>query len=410
MRLDIHCAGGVTSVDENAAGGFTLTLTENHQGQEGWCPGVIPAGDVSSGVQWCTVPYGASTTGSSSIATSVSIPTTAVRAARRRSRSTSSRSRRPVGRPVRSSQPHPPIGSESLARPNDMPEWRSTYRGGRRQRRSRSGVPPDRALRAQGSDRAPQREPIVLMGTTAFLLATFAVPGMAIGSFSNVVVSRLPLRLPIGTSRSRCMGCSNEIAARDNIPILSFLLLRGRCRSCGSTIPWRYPAVEAMTAVLVALCGLAFGLTLDALVAAPFCAVLVVFSAIEIEHGLVPDRLALPAVAVALVAQTALHPSPRWAVSALAAALCLAAAAVNGSVSTGRLGLAALLGAVLGPVVVVALIFGYAGALALAAVSSDHVGRRPFETAVPLAPFLSASSIVALLVSAPILAHSAVGL
>ena len=62
MRLDIHCAGGVTSVDENAAGGFTLTLTENHQGQEGWCPGVIPAGDVSSGVQWCTVPYAASTT------------------------------------------------------------------------------------------------------------------------------------------------------------------------------------------------------------------------------------------------------------------------------------------------------------------------------------------------------------
>ena len=55
MRLDIHCAGGVTSVDENTAGGFTLTLTENHEFQEAWCPGVIPAGDDSSGVQWCTV-------------------------------------------------------------------------------------------------------------------------------------------------------------------------------------------------------------------------------------------------------------------------------------------------------------------------------------------------------------------
>jgi prepilin-type N-terminal cleavage/methylation domain-containing protein len=61
MRLDIHCAGGVTSVDENAAGGFTLTLTENHEGQDAWCPGVIPAGDISSGVQWCTVPYDSST-------------------------------------------------------------------------------------------------------------------------------------------------------------------------------------------------------------------------------------------------------------------------------------------------------------------------------------------------------------
>jgi type II secretory pathway pseudopilin PulG len=58
MRLDIHCAGGVTSVDQNDGGGFTLTLTENYQGQSGWCPGVIPAGDVSVGVQWCTVPYG----------------------------------------------------------------------------------------------------------------------------------------------------------------------------------------------------------------------------------------------------------------------------------------------------------------------------------------------------------------
>ena len=62
MRLDVHCAGGVTSVDENAAGGFTLTLTENHEGQEAWCSGVIPPGDLSSGVQWCTVPYSGSTT------------------------------------------------------------------------------------------------------------------------------------------------------------------------------------------------------------------------------------------------------------------------------------------------------------------------------------------------------------
>jgi prepilin-type N-terminal cleavage/methylation domain-containing protein len=62
MRLDIHCAGGVTSVDQNAAGGFTLTLTESHEGQEGWCPGVIAAGDLSSGVQWCTVPFGGSPT------------------------------------------------------------------------------------------------------------------------------------------------------------------------------------------------------------------------------------------------------------------------------------------------------------------------------------------------------------
>lgn len=62
MRVDIHCAGGITSVDQNSAGGFTLTLTEAHSGQDGWCPGVIPQGDTSVGVQWCTVPYSGSTT------------------------------------------------------------------------------------------------------------------------------------------------------------------------------------------------------------------------------------------------------------------------------------------------------------------------------------------------------------
>jgi prepilin-type N-terminal cleavage/methylation domain-containing protein len=62
MRVDIHCAGGVTSVDQNAYGGFTLTLTEAHEGQDGWCPGVIPSGDTSVGVQWCTTPVSGSTT------------------------------------------------------------------------------------------------------------------------------------------------------------------------------------------------------------------------------------------------------------------------------------------------------------------------------------------------------------
>lgn len=62
MRADIHCSGGVTSVDQNDFGGFTLTLTENPQGQEGWCPGVIPAGSAATGVQWCTVPDGGSPT------------------------------------------------------------------------------------------------------------------------------------------------------------------------------------------------------------------------------------------------------------------------------------------------------------------------------------------------------------
>ena len=239
------------------------------------------------------------------------------------------------------------------------------------------------------------------MGATTFLIATFAVPGMAIGSFSNVVVSRLPLRLSIGMSRSRCMSCSNEIAARDNIPILSFLLLRGRCRSCRSTIPWRYPAVEATTATLVALCGAAFGLTFDALVAALFCAALVALSAIDIEHGHVPVRIVFPAAGAALVIQTVLHPSPRWAVWSLGAVLVLAATAVFRPTGTGDLGLAMLLGAVLGPLVVVALPAGYV--IALAGAVSRRQRPEALGAAIPLGPVLSASSVAVLLVGATVL-------
>jgi leader peptidase (prepilin peptidase) / N-methyltransferase len=248
------------------------------------------------------------------------------------------------------------------------------------------------------------------MGATAFIVAMFAMPGVAIGSFSNVVVSRMPLRLPIGTSRSRCMTCSSEIAARDNIPLVSFLLLRGRCRFCASPIPWRYPAVEASTAALVALCGAVFGMTADALVAAFFCAVLVVISAIECERGIVPDRLVLPAAAAALIVQTAFHPSPWWALSGLAAALILSAPPINRPVSTGGLGLPMLLGAVLGPAVVVALAVGYAGALALRAALTMRDGRDSVGIAVPLAPFLTAGSVAVLIMDSHVLAHSAIGL
>lgn len=247
------------------------------------------------------------------------------------------------------------------------------------------------------------------MGATAFLAATLAVPGVAIGSFLNVVVSRVPLRLPIGTSRSRCMSCSIEIAARDNVPLLSYLLLRGRCRSCGSAIPWRYPAVEALTAVLVAFCGAAFGLTPRMLGAALFCALLVTLSAIEIEHGLVPDRVVVGAAGAALVVQTVLHPSARWAASGLAAALLLSVCAVVRPISSGVLGLAVLMGAVLGPSAIVALVCGYAVALALVAVLSVRSGSTSNRLAGPLVPCLALGSITVLFAGGSILPHAGVG-
>jgi Type II secretory pathway, prepilin signal peptidase PulO and related peptidases len=91
------------------------------------------------------------------------------------------------------------------------------------------------------------------------------------------------------------MHCNSEIRARDNIPVVSYLLLRGRCRDCGAAIGWRYPAVELSTAVLAALCFLKFGASLHAVAAAVFCIALVVISAIDIERRIVPNVIVLPA-------------------------------------------------------------------------------------------------------------------
>src|SRR5438270_12623469 len=96
------------------------------------------------------------------------------------------------------------------------------------------------------------------------LAAFFFAPGLAVGSFLNVLAARVPLKRSIVSPPSACMSCDERIRARDNVPVLSYVLLRGRCRHCGVRIPLRYPAVELVTALLVAASVLAFGLTAHA--------------------------------------------------------------------------------------------------------------------------------------------------
>jgi leader peptidase (prepilin peptidase) / N-methyltransferase len=90
------------------------------------------------------------------------------------------------------------------------------------------------------------------------------LPALALGSFLNVVVARVPLRRSVATGRSACMSCGNQIAWYDNVPVLSWLLLRGRCRSCSAGIGWLYPAVELATGLLVAGCFWRFGFSGEA--------------------------------------------------------------------------------------------------------------------------------------------------
>jgi leader peptidase (prepilin peptidase)/N-methyltransferase len=237
------------------------------------------------------------------------------------------------------------------------------------------------------------------------LAAVLAAPGLAVGSFLNVVVARLPLRRPLSKPRSACMSCGTELRWYDNLPLVSYAILRGRCRACGAGIPLRYPIVEAVTAVRVVACGLRFGLTADALVAAFFCAVLVVISAIDLERRIIPNRIVLPATAIVLVAQTLLHPGVEWLLAALAAALFLFLPLLvyPAGMGMGDVKLALLLGAMLGRDVAIALMLGLIAGTAPAIVLFIRHGSAARKKAIPFGPFLAVGGVTALFVGEAIL-------
>ena len=237
-------------------------------------------------------------------------------------------------------------------------------------------------------------------------VAAFALPpGLAIGSFLNVVAVRVPLRRSIVRPPSACRACGTEIRWYDNLPVVSYLLLRGRCRSCGEHISWLYPAVELLTALLVAACALAWGLTAYAALAAGFCATLVALSVIDLEHRIIPNRIVVPAAAVALAAHTALDPSPQWALAAFGASgfLLLAALAYPAGMGMGDVKLALLMGAVLGKTVPVALMTGMIVALVPSAVLIARHGAAGRKMGIPFGPFLALGSVLALFAGGPIL-------
>ena len=232
----------------------------------------------------------------------------------------------------------------------------------------------------------------VALGLVAFW------PALALGSFLNVVAARVPLRRSVVRPASACMSCGHELAWHDNVPVVSWLLLRGRCRSCGERISPLYPAVELATAGLVAACFVAFGLSGEAFVASFFCVVLVVLSAIDLTHRIVPNRIVLPAALVVLVAQTALEPSPEWALGALGAAgfLFAAALAYPAGMGMGDVKLALLLGAMLGRTVSVGLMVGMVAALVPSILLLVRHGSAARKMGIPFAPFLAFGALVAL--------------
>jgi leader peptidase (prepilin peptidase)/N-methyltransferase len=232
------------------------------------------------------------------------------------------------------------------------------------------------------------------------LAAVAFAPGLALGSFLNVVAARLPERRSLVSPPSTCLTCRREIGWRDNVPLLSYLLLRGRCRSCGAAIGFRYPAVELATALLVSACFLRFGLSGRAFVATVFASALVVLSAIDAERRILPDLIVLPTTALVLALQIALFPDRwlEWLLASLGASLFLflALLAYPSGMGMGDVKLALLLGAALGKTVTVGLMLGMLAALVAAFVLFARHGVRARKMAIPFGPFLAFGSLVAL--------------
>jgi leader peptidase (prepilin peptidase) / N-methyltransferase len=232
-------------------------------------------------------------------------------------------------------------------------------------------------------------------------IALAAVGGAIVGSFLNVVIHRLPRGESLVKPRSRCPGCDAQIAGYDNVPIVSWLFLRGRCRRCGVRIPARYPAIELVTAGAFAAVVAVRGADSDLLLELPFVAMLIAVAGIDLEHKIVPNRIVLPAAvwAVLAAALVALPDLPELLVAGAAAftALLVAALAYPAGMGMGDVKLAGVMGLYLGLAVAPALLAAFAvGALVGVAIVVHEGGGR--QRGVPFAPFLALGGLIGVLV------------
>jgi leader peptidase (prepilin peptidase) / N-methyltransferase len=228
-----------------------------------------------------------------------------------------------------------------------------------------------------------------------------AVFGAAIGSFLNVVIYRLPLGESLVSPGSHCPHCNTPVRTRDNVPVLSWLLLRGRCRDCGGPISPRYPAVESLTAASFAAVVAVRGFDADLWLELPFVACLIALAGIDFDHQLLPNKIVYP-MAVWGVAATAIVQSGDLVehliagASAFAFLLAVVLAYPRG-MGMGDVKLAGAMGVYLGlsviPAMLVAFLTGTVVGLAIIA----REGAQARKKAVPFGIFLALGGVVGVL-------------
>ncbi len=237
------------------------------------------------------------------------------------------------------------------------------------------------------------------------LIAWVGAFGLVIGSFLNVCIHRLPKEESIIFPASRCPACQAPIRPWDNIPLVSFLILRGRCRTCGAPISWRYPLVEALTGLLFVQTVRQFGVTLQTAFLLAFLCGLIVVSFIDLDYQVIPNAITLPGIPLGLVGGLLLGDPPLLdrLIGTLAGAGFLYLVLFYGGVLYGQeamgegdLNLIALVGAFLGwrAVVITILVACLTGsAVGITLIALRRLTRRQH---IPFGPFLGLGAAVAL--------------
>ncbi len=223
--------------------------------------------------------------------------------------------------------------------------------------------------------------------------------GLVVGSFLNVVIHRVPRRESVVWPASRCPRCAEPIRLLDNVPLISYLLLRGRCRYCKEQISVRYPAVEALTGVLFGSAAYEFGASLELLPALVLIPALIALAAIDLEHRLLPNVIVGPAALTGLALSILANPPGWWVypLSGLAVAGALLLFAVPGGMGMGDVKMGGMLGAFLGPYAALAVFLGalvgaVSGGLLMA------VGKARRRSLLPFGLFMAVGGIITLFV------------
>src|SRR3954451_12317867 len=225
--------------------------------------------------------------------------------------------------------------------------------------------------------------------------------GLLIGSFLNVVAYRLPRGESLVKPRSRCTSCGEEVRPYDNVPVLSWLVLRGRCRHCSERISPRYPAVELVTAIVFAAVVLARGLDADLALELPFAAMLIAVADIDLEHRIVPNKILLPlavwGVGASAVVRTDALPELLIAGAGAFAFFLIAALIHPAGMGMGDVKLAGVMGLYLGLAVVPALLIAFLLGSVVGIAMLARNGAAARKQGVPFAPFLALGGLAGVL-------------